>query len=270
MKIIRIILISLCGLLGFVKLSYASADYVVYIKNNTNLKLNVQSLSEKCIDSVSGLPMTISPHDQASFTFEDLDGLLPYNCDGDPKNLTLYAYYVTSNNTGNAGANIELAHQEQGNNDEWASKVSTSEAYGGFQLTSATCNDNSCLNFWYYISGDFNYNLTIGLQNEISSADMKSIALGSIQLTNGYGKSENSSNIDLNKGPYIVHFSKTTQTCQLNGRLLSCDPGIGYTYLNNEIIFSCQQTSQGQSECPWVTDKKGNTASNVNVGDIYS
>ncbi|TNF66164.1 MAG: hypothetical protein EP298_09825 [Gammaproteobacteria bacterium] len=272
--------------------AFSSANYSVYIRNNTNFNIKIEyNSSSYCISNnkAEGLPLTIGSQQEETFSFEDDNGLFGDNCTGENKALGLIVT-VQDTTTGDQIGNIWLDHYMniidymptpsypyETPIYAWQSRVTNpSGNIGPVTLSSALCDASDCLNQFVDASGDGSYMLTFDYDGgEISSSMINAVGLGDITVTNGYGKPISSDGaVDLNTGKYVIHFSKTQAECTFNGGLLKCDPGVGYSYVdhddsdssNDSVVFMCNETTLNENPCPWLVQ---NTASNTETHDIY-
>lgn len=242
--------------------SYAQYSHTVYVKNNTGVTLSLvfDASDSGCIDDPTKdnkWPITVHAGEQSSFTYDDNDGAFGSihddHCLHDPKSLVFYAQ--TSDDSASSKVSITI---QRNSNDDWESVIYQATNKGGLNLTSGTCGGNDCLYHSYQIWGDENFTVSFGLTGSVSLSNIKAIGLGEVSITNGFGApAGQNGSLDLSQGPFVIRFSTSAKACTFNGGLLKCDPGIIYTYSNNNLIFMCQQTSDGQAKCPWLLESDG-------------
>ncbi|MCF6766317.1 hypothetical protein L3V82_11080 [Thiotrichales bacterium 19S3-7] len=274
-------------------IAFSSANYSVYIRNNTNFNIKVEyNSSSYCISNnkADGLPLTVSSQSEETFTFEDDNGLVGDHCTGENKALGLIVT-VEDTTTGNQVGEVWLDHYYnivdyipttyypyESPVYSWQSRVTNSTGnIGPVTLSSALCDASSCLDQFVDASGDGSYMLTFDYDGgDISSSMINAVGLGDITVTNGYGKPiPDTGTVNLNEGKYIIHFSKTQAECSFNGGLLRCDSGVSYSYVdhddddssNDSVVFMCSETVEKETPCPWLV--QNTTNSTTESQDIY-
>ncbi|MCF6765207.1 hypothetical protein L3V82_05440 [Thiotrichales bacterium 19S3-7] len=289
LELVFLYFITAIGLCSVFNSAFAEANFTINITNNTNGKIKISKSTDNiCIkdDTIKPEPSDPNPPPDATIfpitiekggiekiTFSDDNNIFHSHkgviCNGNPKVLFLLVK-MASPSSPDKITTIKLDHELKPNGNYWWSEVTATAPdldNGSTFLDQALCDSIDCKGSFQKMHGGSTYDLTIGYTpgaKQLANFKVQDIGLGSLNVTNGFGKTINNSSdteLDSSQAPFTFNFSKTTRKCYYSNTTLriTCDTGIGFKYVDadNTVVFFCSQIDAKDHPCPWLTNAKG-------------
>ncbi|MCF6765172.1 hypothetical protein L3V82_05265 [Thiotrichales bacterium 19S3-7] len=264
-KICFISMCSLCCALFIPSTGYSDSFYNLSIKNDLNIPLKYEFLSEKCTTTStlrSSSDYIINPKSTKMASFIDKNS---GGCWNQEKKITIRVYALVeeayNNPDGVYYMDIRWRHK---NNLPWQTKMyditSGDLDKRQLQLSDARCDGSYCLNLWTNQSGDSDLSVTISASEYAKYMyTFKSILLGDVYVQDGLGgevvPNPDTGAVELryDTEKYYVKFKNSPERCTIIEGMINCPKSIDFLRKDRTIIFTCAQVRQGDSACPWAT-----------------
>ena len=233
---------------------FAAATYQMSISNSTDYTILLSKGANDCIDSVKNFPESIRAHQTGNFSFTDSNNIK--GCFKKKKYFTINGKISLGDQ--NQSINIIFTHDIE--NSTWQSTITGNSPGGALSLSNAMCNAQNCLNTSVAASGDFNISATIAASDLPMPMKVKSLQLGNVKVTNGFGRviqpdSSGLINFVTNKN-YIISFSKANAYCNVHQGMITCPSSIEFIHQGSDLLFVCSQQVNGAPACPWISIDK--------------
>ncbi|MCF6775464.1 hypothetical protein L3V83_02635 [Thiotrichales bacterium 19X7-9] len=249
----------------FISNVFASNIVTVNITNNINHEITISSYDKKCIYWVHPTSINIPAHSERSMQFKTKNS--GFSCHGDTvfgvpghKHLK-FNVYVT--NFQRYQSDVYWVHWVDSSTDSWTTSLQNGGSQAGLNITSNVENQNS---------GDFNFSVSLG-NMPYGSVSLKTLGLGKISVTNGYGKKVPLSpfwnSISVNQlDKLFFHFSKSLAVCSAVNGVIKCPNGVSFVNIDRKVTFICTQTSNESPMCPYLNIKSSSLSSIVKLENI--